>query len=293
MRYIDSPTLFENRPSYRLTGVDWDAQGGGQLSFGLATYFDKIDVCEAIGHELAATLASSDGATVGGPGWGKLPRRRLIGDPFDLEVRSVVPAITTLLLRLRPSGEATFFLHWRDPGKVATAGGLYDTIPAGEFQPSTVMCDPAGPDFDLWRAIVRELSEELLGTSEDYGSDTAPIDYDAWPFNRALTAARAEGTLRVYWLGLGMDPLTLVTDMLTVAVFDAELFDETFERIVSTNDEGLRVEMEDGTGRAVGIPFRADQIERLTGSEPMQPAGAALLQLAWQHRKVLLPGQPG
>ncbi|MGA5823342.1 hypothetical protein ACPC54_36445 [Kitasatospora sp. NPDC094028] len=31
------------------------------------------------------------------------------------------------------------------------------------------------------------------------------------------------------------------------------------------------------------------QVERLTGREPMQPAGAALLQLAWQHREVLLP----
>ncbi|GAB7184549.1 hypothetical protein ATKI12_4380 [Kitasatospora sp. Ki12] len=50
-----------------------------------------------------------------------------------------------------------------------TAGGLYDAIPAGEFQPSTVMGDPAGLDFDLWRNIVRELNEEphrdlLLGS---------------------------------------------------------------------------------------------------------------------------------
>ncbi|MEU4116495.1 hypothetical protein AB0F71_18630 [Kitasatospora sp. NPDC028055] len=125
----------------------------------------------------------------------------------------------------------------------------------------------------MWRAIVRELSEELLGSSEDYGSGIRPIDYYAWPFNQALSAARAAGTLRVYWLGLGMDPLTLVTDMLTVAVFDAELFDETFARIASTNEEGHRVQLEDGTGHAVGIPFTA---------------GAALLQLAWQHRDVLL-----
>ncbi|WP_189923047.1 hypothetical protein [Kitasatospora xanthocidica] len=46
--------------------------------------------------------------------------------------------------------------------------------------------------------------------------------------------------------------------------------------------------MEDSTGQAVGIPFTAEQVERLTMREPMQPAGAALLQLAWQHRDVLL-----
>jgi hypothetical protein len=30
------------------------------------------------------------------------------------------------------SGES-FLLHWRDPRKVATAAGIYDVIPAGEF----------------------------------------------------------------------------------------------------------------------------------------------------------------
>lgn len=64
---------------------------------------------------------------------------RVVGDPFDLRIRPMIPAITTLLLLGRENGEATFFLHWRDPGKAATAGGLYDAIPAGEFQPSSVL----------------------------------------------------------------------------------------------------------------------------------------------------------
>ena len=63
-----------------------------------------------------------------------LPFRSLIGDPFDPARRAVIPAITTLTIRLRRyPAEPSFLLHWRDPAKVATAGGMYDVIPAGEF----------------------------------------------------------------------------------------------------------------------------------------------------------------
>ncbi len=41
----------------------------------------------------------------------------------------------------------------------------------------------------------------------------------------AFTAARSAGKLHVSCLGLGVDPLTLVTDILTVAVFDSDFFD--------------------------------------------------------------------
>jgi len=91
------------------------------------------------------------------------------------------PGHHTLLLRRRSNGEATLFLHWRDPGNVATAGGLYDAIPAGEFQPSSIIGPTAGANFDLWRNIVRELNEELLGAPEFDGSAGQPLDYDRWP----------------------------------------------------------------------------------------------------------------
>ena len=95
-----------------------------------------------------------------------LPFRSLIGDPFDFDRRAVLPAITTLTLRRRGNGTATFLLHWRDPAKVATAAGLYDVIPAGEFQPSSIAPYDQANDFSIWRNIVREYSEELLGAPE-------------------------------------------------------------------------------------------------------------------------------
>ncbi len=134
VRGLSPPALFENRPSYRLLAIDWSAQ---RLTFGLATYFDKLDVCEAVGHELATAAVRR--AAAGPIDWADLPFRALIGDPFDLRRRAVVPAITTLTLRLdRTRGTANFLLHWREPDKVATAGGLFDAIAAGEFQPSSL-----------------------------------------------------------------------------------------------------------------------------------------------------------
>jgi hypothetical protein len=221
-----------------------------------------------------------------------MPFRRALGDPTDLGRRPVMSAVSMLTIRYdRAAGAAEFLLHWRDPAKVASGGGLYQVMPVGMFQPSHDAAWNEANDFDLWRSIVRELSEELLGTTEDYGSGDQPIDYAAWEFSRVLGQARARGDLRVYWLGLGIDPLTFVADMLTVAVFEAKVFDEMFGRLVTANAEGHRVEFEDGTGRAAGLPLRADQVDRLTRHEPMQVAGAALLRLAWAHRDTLL-GHP-
>ncbi|MFI8081604.1 XRE family transcriptional regulator [Kitasatospora sp. NPDC086009] len=288
VRDLARPKLFEDRSCYRLLAVAPDAVAP-TLTFGRGTYFDVINVCEAAAHEYAAAALAAPGRPV--PAGGATPLRAALGDPTDLDRRPVMTAVSTLVIRHdRRTGAAEFVLHRRDPAKVATGGGLFQVMPVGMFQASHDAPWNEANDFDLWRAVVRELSEELLGGSEDYGSGAAPIDYDGWPFNRTLTEARAAGTLRVSWLGLGMDPLTFVTDLLTVAVFDAELFDTVFARIVSTNDEGHRVRLDDGTGHAVGIPFTAEQVERLTTGEPMQPAGAELLHLAWLHRETLLNG---
>lgn len=62
--------------------------------------------------------------------------------------------------------------------------------------------------------------------------------YDVWPFYRAMSEAREAGRIRVSCLGMGVDPLTFATDLLTVAVFDADCFDELFGGLVQTNSEG-------------------------------------------------------
>ncbi|MYW01848.1 transcriptional regulator [Streptomyces sp. SID3343] len=276
------PRLFENRSCYRLLEVD-TASGSPTLTFGSSSYFaGVIDVCEAAAHEFAA-------ASISAPSRVGTPFRDALGDSTDLARRPVTTAISTLTIRLdRRTVDAQFLVHWRDPAKVASGGGLHQVMPVGVFQPSDDATWNKDNDFDLWKAITRELAEELLGRAEDYGSDKAPIDYPTWPFYADLTRARDDGRVGAFWLGLGMDPLTFVTDMLTAVVIDADLFDDMFAQGSPRNSEGHVVRVEDGTGAGLGTPFTEHHVERLLHRERMRPAGAAPLGLAWSHRKRLL-----
>lgn len=277
IRDLAHPRLFENRMCWRLAGVDW-SDGGGRMDFADMTYFGAVDVFEATAHELAYVALAPDGTpTTGGATMRDLPLRRLIGDPFDMTRRPLMPAISTLMIRAGSDG-ASFLLHRRDPRSVAAAGGMLQVIPSGIFQPSSILPAAKAADFDLWRNIMREYSEELLGNPEHDG-DGQPVDYAGDPF-ATLDQARRDGRLRVYCLGVALDALTLVGEVLTVAVFDGDLFDALAGDFVDHNDEGSIV-----TTRA---PFTETGIADLLGSGRMAPAGAGCLELAWRHRAHLL-----
>jgi hypothetical protein len=282
---LDPPAVFGNRPSYRLLAAGLTGEAG-HMDLSLGRYFDGVNVTEALAHELAGAWPDPPRPAAAG----SLPFRELIGDPCDLSRRSAMCAITTLTLRRTAAGDASFLLHWRDPAKVTHAGGLYQVMPVGIFQPADDNPSSVRSDLSLWRSMAREFSEELLGTPEDYGELGTPLDYGRWPFYRELAAAREGGKLGVACVGLGVDPLTFAADILTVAVFDSDVFDRLFAGLVAANAEG-RVT---GPGAAAapgtpGVPFTREAIRRLAdGSEPMQAAGAAVLQLAWQHRRSLL-----
>lgn len=286
IKHLDPPQLFESRPSYRFLA---GSPATGHLSFGLAAYFDKLDISEALGHELAA-IGMDDPTVFTTPGGrlaGRLPFRELLADPFDPGRRAIIPAITTLTIRLRRyPAEPSFLLHWRDPALVATAGGLYDVVPAGEFQPSSVALWDRRSDFGLWQNIVREYSEELLGSPEHDGTRSRAIDYQGWPLYQVLERHLDEGTVTAHVLGLGLDALTLAATILTVVVLDDDAFGEAFRSVVRYNDEGEIVAI--GEDVAEGVPFTADCVTRMLTSEPLASPGAACLALAWHHRDVLL-----
>ena len=64
------------------------------------------------------------------------------------------------------------------------------------------------------------------------------MHYGSWPFARHMAAALGRGQIRVWCLGLGVDPLTYATDLLTVAVIDSWVFDELFSQEPRGNAEG-------------------------------------------------------
>ena len=274
MAELAAPLVFQNRVTYRLIEADL-ASERPRLACTLGRYFDGIDIGEAAAHEYAAACMDGRRPGAGGPAG----LRGQVGDPCDLRRRPANLAISTLTLRLdRTTGRASFLMHWRDPAKVGHAGGLYQVIPVGVFQPSGEAAWNTGHDFSLWRCMIREFAEELGGRSEDYANHGGPLDYGAWPFARQMTDALDRGQVRVWCLGLGVDPLTFATDLLTVAVIDSDTFDGLFGGGPRRNREGSVLAARE---------FAAQVIDRTVTREPVQAAGAALLRLAWRHRDVL------
>jgi hypothetical protein len=267
---LATPAIFENRPIYRLLAADL-ADGDPRLVFGRGRFFDGVNVGGVASFEYAAAdLGLID----------RCAYRDAFGNPTNLNVRSSAMATCALTLRYdRTTGTAMFPMHYRDPALVGHAGGLYQVIPVGIFQPSGEAEWNEANDFDLWRGLLREYAEELLGASEEYGSEGAPIDYASWPLARAMTDALGSGEIRAYCLGLGTDPLTYAMDLLAVVVIDAPLYDELFGALVSANAEGLVLSAR---------PFDERAVKELLTQVPLQAAGSALLTLAHAHRDVLL-----
>jgi len=277
-RYTDvvqnlaAPAIFENRTTYRPTEADL-ISGDPHLTFTRGRFFDAVDVGGPAGHEYAAVeLGLRDNKTL----------RTALGDPCDLTARPAAMAVSALTLRHdRTTNTASFPLHWRDPARVGHAGGMYQVIPVGIFQPSGEAPWNEANDFDLWRGMLREYAEELLGHGEDHGSEAAPIDYGSWPLASQMTRALDDGRIRAYCLGLGADALTFALDLLTVVVIDAPLYDDLFGDLVSDNAEGTVLKPR---------PFDEPTVTGLLAGHPVQAAGAALLSLAVRHRQVLLGG---
>jgi len=281
IRYLRPPALFENRHSYRLTDIHW-SDGAGELTFGLATFFDKLDVSEPMGHEAAQAEMA------GRLSWSHLPFRSLVADPFDLSARTVNPGISTLTIRRNTSdGTGTFFLLRRDPTQV-TNGRHYSLLPAGEFQPASIAAESITADLDIWRNMVREYSEEMLGQPEHDGSSGVAIDYEVWPFYRDMTEARRTGELHAYALGVILDALSLNAAIATAVVIDDTTFDRLFRDLVSTNPEGEVVLSLDNTKSIRGLPFDEETVTRLITQEPLGQTSAACLSLAWRHRQRIL-----
>jgi hypothetical protein len=266
---LGAPPVFENRSTYRLLGAD--LQSNLYMVFSSGRYFDGINVGDAVAHEFTANklgeISTQD-------------LRAAIGDPCDPAYRLLNVAISTLTLRCdQTAGAVTFPLHRRGDAQVGHAGGMYQVLPVGVFQPAGEELWNTRNDFSLWRSIIRELAEELRGDTEDYDTHRGPIDYDAWPFAHQLTRALDTAQVRPFCLGIGVDPLTFATDILTVVTIEAPLYDELFGEIADTNTEG---------SITPAVPFTAQTVQRYANTEPTQAAGAALLQLAWRHRSILL-----
>ena len=193
-------------------------------------------------------------------------------------------SINTLTIR-RDRHDAAIVLHSRSAANVATSGGVISVMPAGVFQPSTVRKSDHDGDFDLWRNIMREYSEEFLGNPEHAGDDQ-PADYTLQPF-AALDQARNEGRIKVYAFGVAVGALDLWNALETVAVIDAEVFDEIFLNAVKVNSEGTVVHIGKVAPTSL-IPLTEATLNELYGTGRLAVETHFSLTCAWQNREKLL-----
>jgi transcriptional regulator with XRE-family HTH domain len=282
LRDLARPKLLDNRVSYRLLDVEW-ATSRGTLGFNYTSYFDVLDVGEALGHEFAQAWLTAGRQR---PSFADLPFRRSIVDPFDLCARPMLPSINTLTIRRDSIEGHRMYLHRRDAQSVAAAGGMYHVVPAGVFQPAALAPAHQTNDFSLWRNIQREFSEEFLGNSEHDGNSLDPIAYDTDEPFASFEQARQAGDFSVFATAMVCEPLTLWVELLTVAVIAAPVFDALFSNMVAVNEEGAAVSTEAGRP-TVGIPFTEAARERLR-TEPLSPISRACIELAWRYRHQLL-----
>jgi transcriptional regulator with XRE-family HTH domain len=282
LRDLARPRLLDNRVSYRLLDVEW-AGVRGILGFNYTSYFDVLDVGEALGHEFAEAWLTAGRKR---PSFAELPFRRSIIDPFDLPARPMLPSINTLTIRRDSIEGHRMYLHRRDAKSVAAAGGMYHVVPAGVFQPAALAPAHQTNDFSLWRNIQREFSEEFLGNCEHDGNSVDPIAYDTDEPFASFERARLAGDFRVFACAMVLEPLTLWVELLTVAVIAAPVFDALFSKMVAVNEEGAAISTEAGRP-TVGIPFTEAARERLR-TEPLSPISRACIELAWQYRHQLL-----
>jgi hypothetical protein len=293
---LDRPSEFANRACYRLTSVE-PGDTAWRLHVTKTHYFDMLNSCEAVGFEFAASSIDRRKAPRAAKNITRLSSpRRAAGGPFELERRCVVPGINTLTIR-SDGADTGFFMHYRqisvaEPDSVATAMGTNHVAPAGEFQPAGIDPTNFAKEADIWRTIVREYAEEFLQHPEAAGRSGATIDYDKdEPYSRINKARKTKGCW-VRFLGLGVDPLSLKAEVLTVCVFKADVFDKIFRKALrakASNAEGTLLTGHDFRG----IPFDLKNVETFTcGVHKTLPAGAACLALAWQWRDQLMSPDP-
>ncbi len=283
---------FHDELSYRLTEANLHAEKP-YLKFELAQFFEFFDFCEGRAHHFAGEQYRVPGRharhsrRLSGPMQVRWRRGRLQNaDPFDLLRRPVPLGISTLTLRRR-GPDVTFYLHDRDPSAVASAGGMIHLVPSGLFQPGSRSPATLFVDCDLQSNIAREYSEELLSFENATGDSPLSTDWiKDGPLAGFETALKA-GSLQTWCLGMGLDPLTLWCDLMTVAVFDDDLFGGWFP-VLHPNFEGRVFEIAKRDAPPGGIAFSERNVEAFATDRRIAPVAAACLRAAWQHRQILL-----
>jgi hypothetical protein len=271
----------ENRFAYQLVSVNV-FRGQFRLQFSASRYFEFFDTCEALAYELCDSVLEKTGklATQKSQGPVRLPvlhlKERAKVDELGLTGRSTVAGVNTLLIILNEKrrGDHIFYFHNRSGEGLAEAKNTFHVVPAGTFQPDAYEDVQHVRDFDLYRNVMRELAEELLGRKELTELVKDRSNFMEEGFIQPYVSLFNNGEAKLFFMGVGLDPLTTKPEILTCMVLSGSA--------VRRRKISLRFK-DNFEGEHFVVPFCRDLLQKRLEDERTLSAGKGLLALALKH----------
>ena len=263
----------ENIFAYKLSDIHL-SNGVFDLVFSPSQYFDYFNTCEALSYEFCWALLEKHKKNLPLKNLNFSNMRFPLRDDiniFDFTNRSTVAGINTLLIVLNKNklGDHYYYFHKRQSKELAEGMNTFHVVPAGTFQPDSFNDNFHDRDFNLLRNILRELAEELLGKDElsDIIKDEKNF-MEECPILEYVSLFK-DSNAKVFFLGLGLDPLTTKPEILTCIVIDGSKVGREINLNFKDNFEGEHFI----------VPFTKEGIRKYLQHENTLPAGAACLAI--------------
>jgi hypothetical protein len=247
---------YKNNLCYQLNEIG----KGSQFKFSLCNYFDYINTCEYLMYDFIRGMARA--------GISKLIKGQYDRgiDPFDFTNRYCAPGINTLLL-FSDNNKPKMYLHSRSE-KVAEGINTKHVVPAGTFQPIHHDDSYHERDFNFYVNIMREFGEEFYGDKDLVLPVNEKEDILKRKSIRKYHYLITQNRAKVFYLGIGLDCLTLKPEILTAIIFKLKDFDELFGGVnLKPNNEGI----------PYAVDLTRDNLKSYSKDITMLPAGAGCM----------------
>ncbi|MBE0564519.1 MAG: hypothetical protein IH621_01060 [Krumholzibacteria bacterium] len=290
IRAVEKPNsdLFVSRPSYALSKVSGKAPF--RLRFEKAEYFDYINCGEFLAYETireavrVPEFGNSDHQQYLKAFDERLTLRESVGEWNAISFRPSLAGVNVLTIFVdRQAGAATFPMMHRS--RTGSAAGTFHVIPAGEFQPTTNSPVAWRKHCTLWQTVLREFSEELLLDDEAKSGGLDMRALAARDRMAPLLQLIRAGDWKTYYLGMGLDPLTLKPELLLVSVIDLWRFIDALsplpqmKRLPEQNSEGEIC----GGPLGWGEVFNSANLSRYRDDPITLPAASGCIELLQRH----------
>lgn len=200
-------------PSYAMIDKPYEENGKLIIPVIKGKYTDFIDSCDILSYEISRSGAIYNFDQDKNPkdkDFRKYFPLRSEVKPFELDNRFAGIGVCTLTLFTGFESDCnTYFIIHRRTDKIAEGSNSFHVVPAGSMQP--INWDHVKDDeIKPIKTVIKEFAEELLD-KEGYGDLASEELLDK--FNKGLFAD-------CLYLGVGLEPLNLKTEMLACLIVD-------------------------------------------------------------------------